>query len=118
MDKNDPSYIAALEKMLQEKYGESSIMLPQENWTDQKEKEYLDQLKILDDKKEQETKEEIIEKDGFLIERKLFNKKNNNLCPKCSVYTKYVQDDLYLTKYGVCYRCFLLNESKYSKRNK
>lgn len=111
MDKKDPNYIVLLERKIQEKYGEESIENPASHWTEDKEKEYLEQIKIISSK-EQTQKEEIIENQDYLIQKKLFNKKNAFLCSKCKVLTKYISDDLYMNKYGMCYNCYLKNEDK------
>ena len=43
--KKDLNYIAGLEKAIKQKYGEEAVQNPSSNWTPEKEKEYLQQLK-------------------------------------------------------------------------
>lgn len=45
MSKKDPNYTVKVEKAIAKKYGEETIQHPKSNWTDEKEKEYLAQLK-------------------------------------------------------------------------
>ena len=47
MKKNDPNYIVKVEKAIAEKYGEEAIQNPKRYWTDEKEKQYVKQLKDL-----------------------------------------------------------------------
>ena len=41
----DPNYVAKVEQAISEKYGEDTIQNPKGNWDDNKEKEYLKQMK-------------------------------------------------------------------------
>ena len=41
--------------------------------------------------------------------KKLFNRESERTCPVCEVYTRYSQDDLYLTKFKCCYRCYIMH---------
>ena len=43
--KKDLNYIASLEKAISKKYGKEAVQNPSSNWTPEKEKEYLEQLK-------------------------------------------------------------------------
>ena len=45
MSNKDLNYIAGLEKAIKQKYGEEAVQNPSSNWTPEKEKEYLQQLK-------------------------------------------------------------------------
>ena len=47
MTKKDINYIAATEKAIKDKYGEVAIQNPMSNWDEDKEKEYLQQIKEL-----------------------------------------------------------------------
>ena len=48
--KHDPNYIASLEKAIKEKYGDDAISNPKSGWDDDKEEEYLKQLKKMSQK--------------------------------------------------------------------
>ena len=45
MKKEDPNYVIKIEKAIADKYGEEAIQNPKSGWTDEKEKQYIDQLK-------------------------------------------------------------------------
>ena len=44
----DLDYIARLEKAISRKYGGEAILNPMANWSEEREREYLEQLKTLD----------------------------------------------------------------------
>ena len=47
---NDYDQIAAIEKAIKEKYGDDAIANPKSNWNEEKEKEYLEQMRLLYDR--------------------------------------------------------------------
>jgi uncharacterized C2H2 Zn-finger protein len=100
----DDNYLIKVEKAIEDKYGEETIQNPRSNWSPQKEKEYLRQIK--EAYKLQKPREKV-EVNGVLMPKKLFNKESERTCPVCEVYTRYSQDDLYLTKFKCCYRCYI-----------
>ena len=106
MKKKDLDYIARLEKAIEEKYGKDAVKNPKANWNEEKEKEYLEQLKEFynssEKKKEQYDK---IENDGFLISKHLIIKKNERNCPHCDIYSFDIRDDLYINKFKCCFNC-------------
>ena len=106
--KKDLNYIAALEKAIAKKYGKEAIINPKSNWTEEKEKEYLEQRTELI-KREQKTNEktEKLEKDGFFIPRHLINKTNKRDCPICETYSFNSRDDVYMNKYECCHDCYI-----------
>ena len=53
-------------------------------------------------------KTETMEVDGVLINKKLFICSNNRTCKKCEKYSFNKADDLYLNKYEVCKKCYIL----------
>ena len=59
------------------------------------------------------------ERKGFYLRRKLINNANERVCCKCETYSFSKRDDLYLTKYFVCEKCFFLfvdgREEKWEK---
>ena len=103
----DPQYTVKLEKAIKDRYGELAIKNPAEFWSPEKEKEYLEQLAELQDreikKRRRETPEE---SNGLLINKKLFMKSIERTCCVCQVYTG-LKDQLYMTKYGCCFRCYI-----------
>ena len=70
----DFNQIAKFEQAIQQKYGEEAIQNPKANWSEDKEREYLEQIKKLHKKqnKNNEAKDKI-EHNGFLISKKLLN---------------------------------------------
>ncbi len=106
--KKDLDYVARLEKAIKQKYGAEAIQNPKSNWDSEKEKEYLEQLKLIDQKqrsREEETQK--VEIDGFLVSKKLINRDSNRKCPVCEKYSFKVQDDMYMLKYECCEKCFI-----------
>jgi hypothetical protein len=106
--KKDLNYIAKLEKAIQQKYGDQAVLNPKTNWNEDKEKEYLEQLKKIEQAKhssEEETQK--VEIDGFLASKKLINRDSNRKCPVCEKYSFSIQDDIYMLKYECCEKCFI-----------
>ena len=108
MTKKDLNYIVKLEKAITDKYGDVAVQDPRSNWNEQKEQEYLEQIKQLSEK-ERELKQssERVEKDGFFISKKLLNKESNRNCPVCGDYSFAIKDDLYMNKFDCCFRCYI-----------
>lgn len=102
--KKDPNYIAGLEKAIKQKYGEEAIKNPASNWTPEKEKEYLQQLK--ENKIKEMTSDRIEEREGFLFSAKLIKKDSKNICDVCSNILKQ-RDMLFETKYECCQNCYV-----------
>ena len=103
----DLNEIAAIEKAISQKYGDLAVQNPAYFWNQEKEKDYLEQLKEVS--KKQLSKEEGEEKEhnGFYVRGKLFTKEQNNKCSKCGIYSTEIVDDLYLNKFNCCYVCFI-----------
>jgi hypothetical protein len=104
MNKEDLNKIVSLEKAISKKYGKEAVQNPSSNWTPEKEKEYLKQLK--ENKTKQVTKDRVEERDGFLFSAKLIKKDSKNNCSVCSNILKQ-QDMLYETKYECCQNCYI-----------
>ena len=104
MSNKDLNYIAGLEKAIKQKYGEEAVQNPSSNWTPEKEKEYLQQLK--ENKVKEMTADRVEEREGFLFSAKLIKKDSKNVCDVCSNILKQ-QDMLYETKYECCRNCYI-----------
>jgi hypothetical protein len=108
-DKNkDPNRIAAFEKAIKEKYGQEAIANPKANWDENKEKEYLDQMKALysrDTKKR--AYEEKVDVNGIKISKKLLNRESLKNCPICNAFPRSVKDDVSLIKFECCSKCYI-----------
>lgn len=106
--KRDIEYLGKLEQAIKKQYGEEAIKNPRQDWTPEKEKEYIEQAKENAEKLfKTEENEDKVEKDGFLISKKLVNKKNNKNCSVCDKYLLNIKDDLYLLKFDCCYNCYM-----------
>lgn len=70
MNKEDLDYIVRVEKAIRQKYGEEAIQNPRAKWSEEKEREYLEQIKKIHKKqrKVEEAKDKV-EVDGFLISK-------------------------------------------------
>ena len=106
--KKDQNQVIKIERAIAEKYGEEAIQNPKAEWDDEKEKDYLLQLKE-QYKKENKPREatERIEKEGFFVSKKLLNKESNRKCPVCEAYSFKVKDDLYMQKFECCFKCYI-----------
>ena len=105
--KKDLNYIAKLEKAIRKKYGQEAIENPAKHWDEEKEKEYLLQLKdFVEKQRKKEAEVEPENVNGVLITRKLLNKDNKINCPVCSSMIRTVNDDIYMLKYDCCEKCF------------
>ena len=108
MKEKDLNYIAALEKAIKNKYGSEAIQNPSKFWDQEKEKEYLEQLKeFVSKEKRNETTATFANVDGILISRKLINKETKLSCPVCERKIEKINDDIYLIKYDCCEKCFV-----------
>ena len=100
----DEDHLIRVEKAIEEKYGEKTIQNPRASWNEKKEKEYLKQIKKV--YKDQKPKEKV-EVNGILMPKKLFNRESKRTCPVCEVYTRQIKDDMYLTKFKCCFKCYI-----------
>ena len=98
--------VAALEKAIREKYGEEAITNPKGSWNPEKEQEYIEEVKKAYQKEIAER--EKLEIDGVLVDKKLINKVIDRSCKYCNSLSFKRNDDLYLTKFGSCFKCYVL----------
>jgi len=105
----DWDHIAKIEKAINQKYGKEAIINPNSNWSEDKEKEYLEQLKELDAvQRTLDEQQEKVEVDGFLINKKLLTRETTILnCSVCTKRLKTVKDDIYNNKFECCQRCYI-----------
>jgi len=106
MKNKDLNKIAKIEKAMSKKFGPESIVNPKSGWDDDKEKEYLEDLKEFYSE-ESRQEEDKINKDGFFITRNLINKEINRVCPVCDTYSFSGRDDLYMNKFECCEKCYI-----------
>ena len=88
MKKNDPTYLAALEKAIKEKYGSNTIKDFRSSWEEEKEKQYLEQLQSDRLQRDEKTKcREEINLGEIKISRRRNLKKDDRTCPVCKLST-------------------------------
>ena len=102
-------YVVKIEKAISKKYGSETIQNPKGNWDDEKEKQYLEQLKEVQEKESRRHEaSERVEKEGFFISKKLVNRrKTNRSCPVCDVFSFDKRDDVYMKKFECCFSCYI-----------
>lgn len=107
MKNKDPNYAIKVEQAIAKKYGEETVANPKSHWDDEKEKQYLEDLKRLHyinvDKEDLE-KEEV---NGVFIPKKLLKEESNRSCSTCNTYSFKSKDDVYMTKFGCCFKCYV-----------
>jgi|TARA_R110000824_G_scaffold15528_7_gene65246 formate dehydrogenase maturation protein FdhE len=108
MSKNELNKIAAIEKAISEKYGKETIVNPRANWNENKEKEYLSQMKEhYSNIQKTEQWQEKVEVNGIKISKKLLNRESLKNCPVCGSYPKKSMDDVCLVKFDCCNNCYI-----------
>ena len=108
MAKKDLNYIANIEKAISDKYGTETVQNPKGRWTKEKEEQYLEQLKKLQEKTDRlQEKIEKVEFNGFLISKKLLNRNGNRTCLTCDTYSFDSKDDVYMNKFDCCFKCYI-----------
>ena len=106
--KKDSHYALKVEHAIVEKYGAETVQHPQRDWSPEKEQEYLEQLKLLNQKLDKiSEKLEKVEVQGVLMSKKLLNKDSNRSCPVCHTYSFDTRDNVYMTKYDCCRMCYI-----------
>jgi transposase-like protein len=106
--KKDPNYLAAVEKAITEKYGKDTVQDFRNQWQEDKEKDYLKQLKRLTKKNDNlsSTKEEFVVGDIKITKRRS-KQKQDRTCPVCKTYSFSRRDDLYTNRFKCCHDCYL-----------
>lgn len=108
MSKKDWDKLAAYEKAISKKYGTEAIQNPKSNWDEEKERDYIEQQKLLY-KKEIGIREamEKVDHEGILISKKLLNRDSRYPCPVCHKMFHKAMDDVCITKYDCCFGCYV-----------
>ena len=106
MKSKDANYAIKVEKAIAKKYGEETIQHPKSEWSDEKEKQYLKDLKKLHDSHiQQESPQEQI--NGVFVSKKLLTRESKRSCPVCNTYSFKSKDDVYMSKFDCCERCYI-----------
>jgi hypothetical protein len=105
----DPNRIARIEKAIAKKYGHEAVENPRNHWNDEKEEEYLEQIKILAEKERRyEESQEKTEVNGILISKKLLTREaTRRSCPICEIFSFNLKDDAYMSKHNCCFNCYI-----------
>jgi hypothetical protein len=103
-----PNEIAAIERAISKKYGDSATRNPKANWCPEKEREYLQQSKELYEKvRKNDEWQEKIEVNGVKVSKKLLNRESLISCSVCRNFAKGVMDDVCLSKFNCCNACYI-----------
>lgn len=86
---HDPNYLASLEKAIADKYGKNTVQDFRSGWDEDKEKEYLQQIKRTTTGKKKKKK----------------NNRISRTCPICKTYSFSARDDLYMNRFQCCRAC-------------
>ena len=105
MKSKDPNYAIKIEQAIAKKYGEDAVQHPKKHWDDEKEKEYLTQIKQFYKVDNQQGDE--VEVDGILISKKLLTRESKRSCPVCNTYSFKSNDDVYMSKFDCCEKCYI-----------
>ena len=103
--KKDPNYAIKVEKAIAEKYGEEAVINPKSQWDEDKEKQYLNELKTNYRNDSPESEKEDL--DGVLISKELLNRESKRSCPVCNTYSFKSRDDVYMSKFDACEKCYI-----------
>jgi len=108
MTNKDYNYIAAVEKAITEKYGKGTVQDFRSDWPEQKETEYLRQLKKRNKRRltfALKTLPEI--KGDVLVKNPAKERSADRTCPVCKTYSFSSRDDLYMNRFHACYACYI-----------
>ena len=108
MKNKDIDFVAKLEKVISDRWGEDSIQNPKKFWNPEKEERHLKEIKeFYKNTFFRQAKNPKEKYKGFLISKKLLTKENNRECPVCNSYSFSAKDDLYMTKFECCFECYV-----------
>ena len=105
--KKDPNYVAAVEKAIAEKYGTETVQDFRSGWGEEKEKEYLKQLKQAKKTKPNKKYIEESKTSSYRIKKSKKTKKAQRSCPVCKTYSFSTKDDLYMNRFNCCFGCYI-----------
>ena len=108
MKKKSDNSIANIERAISQKYGAEAVQNPRANWDEDKEKEYLEQMRELYEKtKRIEESQEKVDVNGIKVSKKLFNRDALRSCPICNSFARRSMDDVCLVKFDCCFNCYI-----------
>ena len=104
MKSKDPDYAIKVERAIADKYGAETVQNPKGSWTDEKEKQYLDNLKSFSTSSDND--QEVLV-NGVFISDKLLKRESKRSCPVCNTYSFKSNDDVYMSKFECCEKCYI-----------
>ena len=104
MKNKDPDYAIKVEKAIAEKYGTDTVQNPKGSWNDEKEKNYLDSLKQIQSSGVEEVEVLV---NGVFVSKKLLKRESKRSCPVCNTYSFKSNDDVYMSKFECCEKCYI-----------
>jgi hypothetical protein len=108
MSDKDLNKLAQIEQAIAKKYGDETIQNPRANWDEDKETEYLEQMRALYEKTARnESFQEKIDVNGIKVSKKLFNRDSLQRCPVCHSLARKAKDDVCLLKFDCCHPCYI-----------
>ena len=108
MSKNKLNHIAAVEQAISKKYGDEAVQNPKANWDENKEKEYLQQMKEFYQKTQRNAEsQEKVDINGIKVSKKLLNRDALQTCPICESFARRSKDDVCLVKFDCCFNCYI-----------
>ena len=78
---------------------------PKAKWTDDKTRIHFSIKRLYKQRDQLESEEEEI--DGIFINKKLLNRESSKSCPVCSTYSFKSNDDVYMSKFDCCEKCYI-----------
>tara|TARA_Y100000114_G_C11756672_1_gene327208 strand:+ start:593 stop:967 length:375 start_codon:yes stop_codon:yes gene_type:complete len=99
--------IVRIEKAIKKKYGEEAIQNPKKFWTKEKEKKYLEELRQFHEQRQVNNLEEQFQINEVKVKNKKFSHQVDKTCPICSTYSFSSKDDVYMLKFGCCFKCYI-----------
>ena len=100
--------VAQLELAIANKYGEDAVKNPESGWDEEKEKSFQEQIKKFNKKMDKNSSfEDKVEVNGVLVSKKLLSRESNRTCPVCNIYSFDFKDDVYMTKFECCFKCYI-----------
>lgn len=108
MTPKDPDRLIKVAKAIQEKYGKEALVNVRASWSMPQEIAYIRQVAAFEkSRRARERKDDKIEVDGVLIPIKLLNVETDRACPRCNAYSFSKKDDLFMTRYECCEKCYI-----------
>jgi len=104
--KHTTDYIARVEKAMSEKYGKEAVQDFRNDWSEEKEAEYLKQSSS-QNRNRKSTPEKISLSEDIVVSQRAATKRVERTCPVCKTYSFSTKDDLYMARYQSCHRCYV-----------